>query len=170
MVLKDTDVRLSVNLTKLNSQVACLTHPTPSPIDTVCSVSPSSRFFITVEVLQCYWQLESVEEDQYLNTFILPYKHIMHCRGSMGFTAMGNEYCLHGDMALQGIENCIKVKDNVLIYDEDLSPHIKRMHQTLTRCCEFGITTNRDKFHVAEPSVRFKGYIISSTGISLDTS
>lgn len=32
----------------------------------------------------------------------------MHCRGPMGFSATGDEYCLRGDMALQGVETASK--------------------------------------------------------------
>lgn len=84
----------------------------------------------------------------------------------MGFSATGDAYCHRGDVALQGLQNCVKVVDDILLFDDDLPTHLKRIHQMLSRCREHGITLNKDKFVVAEPQVRFCGYDLSSSGIS----
>ncbi|XP_068227654.1 uncharacterized protein [Palaemon carinicauda] len=88
--------------------------------------------------------------------------------GPMGFAATGNAFCLRGDMALQGFQNCVKVIDDLLLYDEDYVTHLQRIHEVLTRCRKFGITLNKDKFVVAAPSVNFCGYTLSGDGISVD--
>ncbi|XP_037784643.1 uncharacterized protein LOC119580605 [Penaeus monodon] len=36
-----------------------------------------------------------------------------------GFAATGDAFCLRGDRALQGVTNCIKVVDDILLHDED---------------------------------------------------
>lgn len=95
MVPKDVDVRLTVDLTKLKTQVSYPTHSAPSPLDAVRSNGPSAHFFTNMDALHGYWQLELAEEDQHLTTFITPYGRFMHCRGPMGFSATGDEYCLH---------------------------------------------------------------------------
>ena len=119
--------RCACDLTKLNSQVSRPTHPLPIPFAAVRSVTPSSRFFTTADALHGYWQIELTEEDRHLTTFITPYGRYMHCRGPMGFAATGNTYCLRGDMALQGVTKCVKVVDDILLFDEDLPTHIRRI-------------------------------------------
>ena len=161
-------VRLTVDLTKLNSQVSRPAHPAPTPFAAIRSVDPKARFFTTMDALCGYWQMELAEEDQHLTTFITPYGRFQHCRGPMGFAATGDAFCLRGDMALQGIENCTKVVDDVLLYDEDFLTHLQRTYDVLMRCRESGITLNRDKFVVAAPSVTFCGYTLSEQGISAD--
>ncbi|XP_064106938.1 uncharacterized protein LOC135215912 [Macrobrachium nipponense] len=52
----------------------------------------------------------------------------------MGFSATGDAYCLRGDMALQGVPNCVKVVDDILLSDEDLPSQLQHVHQMLTRC------------------------------------
>ena len=42
----------------------------------------------------------------------------------MGFAAPDDDFCRRGDAALQGITNCVKVVNDVLIYDEELLPHL----------------------------------------------
>ncbi|XP_064122521.1 uncharacterized protein LOC135226741 [Macrobrachium nipponense] len=86
----------------------------------------------------------------------------------MGFSATGDAYCLRGDMALQGVPNCVKVVDDILLSDEDLPSHLQHMHQMLTRCRQYGITLNKEKFTVAAPKVNFCNYVLSSDGIAAD--
>ena len=60
----------------------------------------------------------------------------------------------------------MKVVDDVLLYDADYSTHLHRIHQVLTRCHEFGITLNKNKFVVATPQVDFCGFTLSEAGIT----
>lgn len=168
LVAKNKGVRITVDLTKLNSQVSRPTHPSPTPFAAVRSVTPSARYFTTADALHGYWQMELAEEDQHLTTFITPYGRYKHRRGPMGFAATGDAYCLRGDMALQGVANCSKVVDDILLFDKDLPTHIGRINQMLTRCRTHGITLNKEKFVVAAPSVNVCGYQISEKGISAD--
>ena len=125
VVAKDKGVRITVDLSKLSNQVSRPTHPSPTPFDAVRRVTPSSRYFTTADALCGYWQLQLAEEDQHLTTFIAPYGRFKHCRGPMGFSATGDAYCLRGDMALQGMENCAKVVDDILLFDSDFNTHIR---------------------------------------------
>ncbi|XP_064083925.1 uncharacterized protein K02A2.6-like [Macrobrachium nipponense] len=168
LVPKDKGVRITVDHTHLNSQVARPTHPSPTPHDAVRNISPTAKYFTTADALHGYWQMELAEEDRHLTTFITPYGRFQHCRGPMGFSATGDAYCLRGDMALQGVPNCVKVVDDILLSDEDLPSHLQHVHQMLTRCRQYGITLNKEKFTVAAPKVNFCGYVLSSDGIAAD--
>ena len=166
LVPKTKGVRITVDLTHLNSQVSRPTHPSPTPFDAVRSITPSAKFFTTADALHGYWQMELSEEDRHLTTFITPYGRFQHCRGPMGFSATGDAYCRRGDMALQDVPNCVKVVDDILLFDEDLPSHLQRVHQMLTKCRAYGITINKDKFTVAASQVNFCGYILSENGIA----
>ena len=153
VVSKDVRIRITVDLIKLNSQVSRPTHPLPTPFTAVRSVDPKTKFFTTADVLCGYWQMELAEEDQPLTIFITSYGCFQHRRGPMGFAATGDAFCLRSDMVLQGLQNCIKVVDDILLYNEDLQTHLQQVYEMLIRCCKNGITINRDKFVVAAPSV-----------------
>lgn len=168
VVAKNNGVRITVDLSKLNKQVSRPAHPAPTPFAAVRSVDPKARYFSTADALCGYWQMQLAEEDQHLTTFITPYGRFKHCRGPMGFSATGDAYCLRGDIALQGVQRCIKVVDDILLHDEDYGSHLDRIRQVLTRCRQHGITLNKDKFVVAAPSVSFCGYTLSGDGIAAD--
>ena len=168
VVPKAKGVRITVDLTKLNSQVSRPAHPSPTPLAAVRTVDSTAKFFTTADALHGYWQMELAEEDRHLTTFITPYGRFHHCRGPMGFAATGDAYCYRGDQALQGMTKCIKVVDDILLYDDNLETHYHRIHELLTRCRKYGITLNRDKFTVAESRISFCGFTLSDEGIAAD--
>lgn len=55
-----------------------------------------------------------------LTTFITPYGHYKYLWSPMSFAATGDAFCHREDQALSGNVNCIKVVDDILMYDKDL--------------------------------------------------
>ena len=105
-------VRITTDLSKLNRQVSCPAHPSPTLFSTIRNINPKATYFSTVDALCGYWQLELAKQDQPLTAFIAPYGWYRYLRGSMGFAATGDAFCLSRDMALQGIPNCVKLVDD----------------------------------------------------------
>ena len=54
VVPKDVGVRITMDLTKLNSQVSRLTHPSPTPFTAVHRVDRKAKFFTTADALCGY--------------------------------------------------------------------------------------------------------------------
>ena len=65
-------VRICVDMTKLNKHVARATYPLTTPREAVAAISPSSRFFTTLDATHGYWQVPLAEEHQILTTFRTP--------------------------------------------------------------------------------------------------
>lgn len=103
-------------------------------------------FYTTASALCGCCQTELAEEDQPLTTFITPYGRFRYRRGPIGFAATGDAFYLPGDVALQGVMKCVKVVDDILLYDEDYSAHLHRVHEVLSRCRKDGMALNADKF------------------------
>ncbi|XP_066951847.1 uncharacterized protein [Macrobrachium rosenbergii] len=61
-----------------------------------------------------------------------------------------------------------KVVDGILQSNKDLPSHLQHIHQMLTRCHQYGITRNKEKFATAAPKVNFCGYVLSSHSITAD--
>ena len=161
-------VRLTVDLSNINGQTIRPAHPSPTPHTAVRQVNPRARYFTTMDALYGYWQMKLAEEDQYLTTFITPYGRFRFCRGPMGFVATGDEFCRRGDVALSGVQQCVKVVDDILLWDEHFDAHLERVYEVLVRCRTHGITINADKFVLAASEVSFCGYGISGEGIAAD--
>lgn len=105
--------RITVDLTKLKRQVLRPAHSSPKPHVAVRRIDPKGRYFSIMDALYGYWQLPSEEQDQHLTIFITTHGRFRFCRGSMGFVATGNECCHHGNISLNGMEQCVKVVENI---------------------------------------------------------
>ena len=162
-------VRITVDMTKLNSQVDRPTHPSLTPHEAVRRIDREAKYFTTLDALHGYWQIPLVEEDRHLTTFISPLGRYMFCRGPMGLCSTGDEYNRRGDEALSDIPNLAKVVDDIIIWDKDLDTHIQHIKDVLNRCRTHGITLNADKVCLAAQSVSFCGYTISGNGIAANT-
>ena len=159
-------VRITVDMTKLNMQVARTTHPAPTPQDAIRRIDRKAKYFTTFDAIHGYWQIPLDEEDQHLTTFITPQGRFKFRRGPMGLCSTGDEYNRRGDEALADIPNLVKVVDDILLWDEDYDDHLLHITEVLNRCREHGITLNAEKMNLAAKSVSFCGYTISHNGMA----
>ncbi|KAG1668355.1 Protein N-lysine methyltransferase FAM173B [Nymphon striatum] len=66
----------------------------------------------------------------------------------MGLSSSGDEYCLRGDRALEGIPNKIKVVDDILLYAETFEELIDTLQKVFDACLKNHITLSPDKFNI----------------------
>lgn len=116
-------------------------HPSPTHCAAVFNVTLSAKYFITVDALHRYWEME---------LFITPYRRYKHYRGPMGFAATGNAFRLRGG---GGRNPPVRQR---------FPTHLQRINQMFTRYC---ISLNTV---VTAPSVNFSGCNISAKDISAD--
>lgn len=154
-------VRITTDLSKLNNQVSRPAHTSPTPFTANRSVDPKAKYFVTVDTLFGYWQIPLAEEDQRLTMFITPYGSFRYLQGPMGFAAIGEAFCRFGDLAQQGVTQCVKVVDDLLLYDEDYLTHLHHVNNVLARCRTHGITLNAENFLLASKEVPFSPYTAS---------
>ena len=86
----------------------------------------------------------------------------------MGFVATGDEFCRHGDVVLNGVQQCAKVVDDILLWDEDYRAHLQCVYEVLVRCHAHSIIINSEKLMLAVSKVSFCGFKLSKDGIAAD--
>lgn len=69
----------------------------------------------------------------------------------MDFVAAADEFCCRGDVALEGVQQCANVINDVLLWDEDYETLLRRVGEVLVRCRAHGITINAEKIRVGGP-------------------
>ncbi|XP_076028441.1 uncharacterized protein LOC143017536 [Oratosquilla oratoria] len=161
-------VRITVDTSKLKSQVLRPTHPSPTPSEAISRIDRKAKYFSTFDAIQGYWQIPLAQRDRHLTTFITPYGRYMFRRGPMGLCSTGDEYNRRGDEALADIPNLAKVVDDIIIWDSDYGTHLRRISEVLNRCRTHGISLNADKMTLAAPSVNFCGFTVSQDGVAID--
>lgn len=92
--------------TKLNNHVAL------PVLAVICNVNSMAKDFATTDALHGYMQIEFVQEDRHLTTFITPYSCYFYCCGPMGFAATCVTYYYQGNLALQSVAKCVKLVDD----------------------------------------------------------
>jgi Reverse transcriptase (RNA-dependent DNA polymerase). len=98
------EMRMTVDLKKLNSQVKRPVHPMKTPKDMVVGMN-GARYFTKFDARHGYWQVPLAEESRHLTTFITPWGRFRYCRDPQGFIAAGDEFNMRTDQAFEGIGN-----------------------------------------------------------------
>lgn len=71
----------------------------------------------------------------------------------MGFMGTGDKFCCRGNVVLEGTQQCVKVVDDILLWDPD--------GEVLMRCRALGIAINAEEFVLAAPEVSVCGLKLS---------
>ena len=103
-----------------------------------------------------------------MTTFLTQWGRFKFLRAPMGLSSTGDEYCRRGAEIINGLENCERVMDDTLIYDDNLDDHYQRVRGFLQKCRDNNITLNQDKFQFAKQELNFVGYVIGQNGLKVD--
>ena len=169
---KDSDdIRLCVDLSKLNKYIKRERYLSPSPHEAVADITSSNAtYFTTIDTLSGYWQVPFAPEWQELTTFITPFGRYMFRRAPFGICSISEHYNRRMDEALIGIQNIRKIVDDIIIYDRTYEEHVKHVREVLERCRQIKISLKREKFVFAQPKAKFSGYIVGPDGFAADPS
>ena len=70
--------------------------------------------------------------------------------------------------ALSGLDGCISIHDNILVWGKDEEEHNRNLKACLARLEERGLSLRRVKCNFGKPSVTWFGYVFSKAGMSAD--
>ena len=102
---KDSDdIRMCVDLSKLNQYVKREHFPAPPPREVVVDIASSSaRYFTKFDALSGYHQIPLAEESQKLTTFITPFGRYKFLCAPFGLSSISDHYNRRMADALSGI-------------------------------------------------------------------
>ena len=163
---KDSDdIRMCVDLSKLNQYVKREHFPAPPPREVVVDITSSSaRYFTKFDALSGYHQIPLAEESQKLTTFITPFGRYKFLRAPFGLSSISDHYNRRMADALSGIPRIRRITDDFVAYDATWEAHVLHVIDILQRCTERGITLNSSKFVFGQTEIEFGGYILSQDG------
>ena len=126
------DVRICVDLTKLNQNICREAHPFPS-VDFTLGKLAEAKIFSKIDCNSAYWQRKLSKDSRLLTTFITPFgRFCFNClpygisTGTEQFQKVMTD--LLGD--IDGVEVQI---DDVLVHGKDQAQHDNRLNQVLKR-------------------------------------
>ena len=164
-----SEPRITVDLTGLNKYVRRPAHPTRVPREVVASIPRGMKYFTTMDSRHGYWQVPLDQESSKLTTFMTPWGAYRFKRNVMGLISAGDEHNRRGDDALAGVDNVVKVVEDVLVFDADLDSHIARVQEVLHRCSRAGITLHPKKFVFGASTVDYCGFTVGEHGYTISS-
>ena len=87
----------------------------------------------------------------------------------MGLNASSDKWCRHSDVAVEGLEWCMKIVDDIIIWATTTEEMWTWINIVLDRCKNYNITISRNKLEMGD-EIEFAGHIISHRDIKPDPS
>lgn len=161
------DVRLCVDLTKLNKAVLRPRHILPS-VDYVLGQIGNAKVFSKLDANSGFHQVVLTENSKLLTTFITPFGRFAYNRLPFGITSAPEFYQQQVSQILAGLPGTVCLMDDIMIAGRDETEHDERLKATLSRLVSAGITLNKEKCVFKKPSISFLGHVVSGDGIKAD--
>ena len=160
-------VRICVDLTKLNANIKREVHPLPSVEFTLGKLG-NSKVFSKLDANSAFWQRKLSEESKLLTTFITPWGRFCFERLPYGISTGSEQFQKVMMEELEGLEGAECQIDDILVHGENQDQHDQRLHAVLKRLSDSNITLNLEKCEFSKTTVKVLGNIVSSEGVSPD--
>ena len=157
-------VRLVSDLSQLNQHILRPVHVFKSIGELVKCIDPKAKFFIVLDLHDGYHQIKLTPESSALTTFLLPSGRYRYLVSPMGLSQSSDFFCQITDNALNGINGCLKLVDDILVMGHSYEDLFEKFEKVLQRCKEHNIALSKLKIQVGN-EVHFGGYLVSDKGI-----
>ena len=160
------EVRICVDLTKLNANIKREVHPLPSVDYTLGKIGNS--IFSKTDANSAFWQRELSDESKFFTTFITPWGRYCFERLPYGISTGSEQFQKVMEEKLEVLEGVECQIDDVLVHGETQQIDDERLQAVLKRLAESNITLNLDKCEFSKSEVKGLGNIVRVNGISPD--
>ena len=160
-------VRICVDLTKLNESVCRERHLLPS-VEQILAQLEGAKVFSKLDANSGFWQIELAPESAKLTTFISPFGRFCFNRLPFGITSAPEHFQKRMSSILAGLDGVVCLIDDILVFGRSQSEHDNRLQYTLERIQNSGVTLNYEKCVFSQNSVKFLGQIVDQNGIKPD--
>ena len=161
------NIRICVDLTKLNNSVCREKHMLPS-VEQILAQIGDSTIFSKLDANAGFWQVKLSKESALLTTFITPYGRYCFNRLPFGITSAPEFFQKQISKIFTGLDGVICMIDDVLIHGKTPQEHDQRLVAVLSRLRKANVTLNKDKCEFSKHIIRFLGQLIDSSGIRPD--
>ena len=156
------NVRLCVDLTKLNKSVKREVYAMPSVEETLSKISKGS-VFSKLDANSGFHQIPLDKASSDLTAFITPFGRFKFKRLPYGITSAPEYFQKRMDKILQGLPGVLCHMDDILIWGRNKKEHDARLFAVLQRLSQANLTLNSDKFEFARAQIEYLGQIVDSS-------
>ena len=181
-----TKIRLCIDYLRSGANQALVRtpHPQPTPDQLVSNIPPGMKYMAVMDVKHCYY-MHPLERDENCGEGEVGRSISKFCtyRGSHRLTSLpqglknSSDWISHTLGALQqekelkmtrsegGLERCV---DDMLLVAIDFPTFMRKFRMLMSKCEQYGVYLNPQKFCYSTDSVKFGGCIVSRHGVSQD--
>ena len=163
----DGNIRICVDLTRLNEKVLRERHILPSVEQTLAQLG-NAKVFSKLDANSGFWQIKLASESALLTTFITPYGRFCFNRLPFGISSAPEYFQKQMSELLSDLEGVVCMVDDVLVHGTTQAEHDRHLDAVLKRLKEGNVTLNTAKCQFSRTSVRFLGQLLTSEGIRPD--
>ena len=164
---KTGDVRLCVDLRKLNQCVEKERYIIPAIEDIIANLNGSVKYS-SLDAAGAYWQLPLSEKSRDLTTFITPQGRYHFNRLPYGITSASEIYQRKMMEILGGMNGVEIYQDDVIVHGKTEDEHDKRLEKVIKIIKDSGLRLNKKKSLFGQSSLKFLGHYISKDGVRPD--
>ncbi|UYV65209.1 K02A2.6-like [Cordylochernes scorpioides] len=161
------DIRLCVDLSRLNEHVQREVHPMPV-VEHMLGQLGEARFFSKLDANSGFHQIPLSPDCQHLTTFITPFGRYKYCRMPFGISLAPEYFQKVMTIILQGMDGVMCYLDDILIFASDSKTHDRILRLVLRKLKEAKVTLNKAKCVFGVPRINFLGHILDEDGIRPD--
>lgn len=161
------DIRICVDLTKLNVSVRRERHIMPTVEEVLANID-EAKFFSKLDANSGFHQIVLSPESQELTTFITPFGRYCYKRLPFGITSAPEVFQRKMTEILDGLQGIQNLMDDVLVYGATREEHDNRLRAALQQLARSGVTLNPGKCQFGVTEVSFLGVILDKDGIRAD--
>ena len=161
------DVRICVDLTKLNEAVRRENYIIPKGESTLGSIASKGHIYTKLDANSGFHQVVLSEDSARLTTFITPFGRYMFRRLPFGISSAPEYFQKRMDSELSGLAGVVCHLDDILVIGRNQREH-ERLRAVLDRLVKCGLTLNVDKCAFSQSELPYLGQIIDGDGIRID--
>lgn len=153
-------VRVCVDMRRPNEAIKRERHATPT-ISEITTLLNGATKFSKLDLNQGYNQIEIEESSRYITTFSTHKGLFRYKRLSFGINSAAEMFQNTIRQCINGLEGAINISDDILVFGNSDAEHDNRLHATLRRLQDKGLTLNYEKCEIHKQSIEFLGHIFS---------
>ena len=161
------EVRICVDLTKLNHSILREAHPLPS-VDFTLGKLGSSKVFSKIDANSAFWQRKLSDDSRLLTTIITPWGRFCFNQLPYGISTGSEQFQKCMSDILAGIESAECQVDDIIVHGCDQVQHDERFDVVLKRLAEANVTSNLAKCEFSVTKVKVLRHVVPAEGISAD--
>ena len=158
-------VRITTDLTRLNTFVIPDPHPLPRIQDIFTNLT-GSTVFSKLDITKGYWHIPLHPDSCHLTTTITPLGLRQYLRLPMDLKDATSAFQKRIQQTLLGIAGVEVYIDDVIIHGKDREDHDQALHQAQGALQEVGFRINKDKCGFSEAKVKAFGHLVGVMGSS----